>query len=201
MRLKILTPKEDHNIQRRPDTDTGRVHPTLGAALSQFLSEGASDLESTTQSQQALREMISNFTLSADPNSDIAQNMMSLIGEQTEPQKGVPESFLDSLDRVLLSDLPDKDTADCPICTNRFCDDLHPLLVKLPCTSARNKNRRPGKDHIFDLECIGPWLKVNATCPLCRYNMSDHERLWREELAKLQESDDEEEEDGWDVYG
>ena len=44
----------------------------------------------------------------------------------------------------------------------RFADDIyqdpHPLVVQLPCH----------KDHLFDLECITPWLKLNPTCPLDR---------------------------------
>lgn len=36
--------------------------------------------------------------------------------------------------------------------------DKYPLVVQLPCH----------KDHCFDLDCIGPWLKLNSTCPLDR---------------------------------
>ncbi|KAL9100039.1 MAG: hypothetical protein Q9163_004532 [Psora crenata] len=42
-----------------------------------------------------------------------------------------------------------------------FIDDEYPLVVRLPC----NKN------HMFDLECIAPWLKLNATCPLDRKDL------------------------------
>ena len=40
--------------------------------------------------------------------------------------------------------------------------DPYPLVVRLPCH----------KDHIFDLECITPWLKVNSTCPMDRIEMT-----------------------------
>lgn len=39
--------------------------------------------------------------------------------------------------------------------------DPHPLVVRLPCH----------KDHLFDLECIQPWLKLNPTCPLDRQKL------------------------------
>lgn len=39
--------------------------------------------------------------------------------------------------------------------------DTHPLVVRLPCH----------KDHLFDLECIQPWLKLNPTCPLDRQTL------------------------------
>lgn len=43
---------------------------------------------------------------------------------------------------------------------NRLRIDKYPLVVRLPCNS----------EHVFDLECIGPWLKLNPTCPLDRKN-------------------------------
>lgn len=69
----------------------------------------------------------------------------------------------------------------CPICSNPFLEgtsppfhgsrfgiqnpyllaDQYPLVVRLPCH----------KDHIFDLECIAPWLKLHATCPMDRKNL------------------------------
>ena len=39
--------------------------------------------------------------------------------------------------------------------------DDYPLVVRLPCH----------KDHIFDLECIAPWLKLHATCPMDRKDL------------------------------
>jgi hypothetical protein len=36
--------------------------------------------------------------------------------------------------------------------------DPYPLVVRLPCHDT----------HIFDLECIQPWLMLQATCPLDR---------------------------------
>ncbi|KAL8970565.1 MAG: hypothetical protein Q9183_001456 [Haloplaca sp. 2 TL-2023] len=45
--------------------------------------------------------------------------------------------------------------------SNAFLDDKYPLVVRLPCH----------KDHVFDLECIAPWLKLHATCPMDRKNL------------------------------
>jgi hypothetical protein len=42
-----------------------------------------------------------------------------------------------------------------------YRSDKFPLVVRLPCH----------KDHIFDYECIRPWLKLNPTCPLDRKQM------------------------------
>lgn len=42
-------------------------------------------------------------------------------------------------------------------------------------------------DHKFDLECIRPWLKLNATCPLDR-----KELLKKKEPPPKDEEEDEE---------
>ncbi|KAI4101897.1 MAG: hypothetical protein L6R37_004718 [Teloschistes peruensis] len=63
------------------------------------------------------------------------------------------------LDRVPKKTIKKNDS--CPICGNPFLDDQYPLVVRLPCH----------KDHVFDLECIAPWLKLHATCPLDRKNL------------------------------
>ena len=87
---------------------------------------------------------------------------------------------------------------DCPICGNPFLEgmvlsilsgafaltrisDEYPLVVRLPC----NKN------HMFDLECIAPWLKLHATCPLDRKDIV-------KEKAPPPPPKDEEEDGEWD---
>ena len=43
------------------------------------------------------------------------------------------------------------------------------------------------KDHLFDLECIEPWLKLNASCPM------DRKILWKKpEPVKIEEDSEEE---------
>ena len=67
--------------------------------------------------------------------------------------------------------------------------DPYPLVIRLPCH----------KDHLFDLECIQPWLRLNATCPLDRKDLL-HKR--EEDLVPEGKDkggpDEEEEEEEWD---
>lgn len=88
----------------------------------------------------------------------------------------------------------------CPICNNPFLDDPYPLVVRLPCHST----------HLFDLECVRPWLRLRGTCPLDRTDFGKIQREKREERRKAAEKrraarydgdgkDDEEEWDG--MYG
>ncbi|CAN8238762.1 unnamed protein product [Cochlearia groenlandica] len=55
-------------------------------------------------------------------------------------------------ERVLLAE-----DADCCICLCSYEDGTE--LVALPC------------NHHFHYTCIGKWLKMNATCPLCKFNI------------------------------
>jgi hypothetical protein len=92
---------------------------------------------------------------------------------------GVPQSYLDELHRVPKKQL--KKTDECPICGEPFLDDQYPLVVELPCHPT----------HRFDLDCVGPWLRLNGTCPLDR-----KELMMKKEVVK----DDEDEEDDGGMY-
>lgn len=104
--------------------------------------------------------------------------LQSIVADPAK-SKGVPEEFIDSLDRVDKKTLKKDDT--CPICTNEYLSDPHPLVVRLNHCS-----------HKYDLDCIKPWLQVNSTCPMCRVDV-----LKKKEFDIP--SDDEEEFD--DMYG
>ncbi|ODV96969.1 hypothetical protein PACTADRAFT_39446, partial [Pachysolen tannophilus NRRL Y-2460] len=99
---------------------------------------------------------------------------------------GVGESFLDTLERVPIKKI--KKTETCPICTNDYHSDPYPLIVRLPCNDM----------HIFDLDCIGPWLKLNKTCPLCRVDVTEKKKI---EISDDSEQEQEEEEEDWEMYG
>ncbi|ODV79402.1 uncharacterized protein CANTADRAFT_22145 [Suhomyces tanzawaensis NRRL Y-17324] len=200
----MSTYEEDHNITAAPSrtaSNPSRSHQTLGSVLESFLTQ-----DQTTESLD--RESYTNAlrTLNTQEGSTLALELIQTLEDTPQfgeaKSKGVPPEFLDTLERVPINKLPNKDTADCPICTNRFIDDKYPLLVKLPCGVQHGSKT---KDHIFDLECIGPWLKVNSTCPLCRFDVMELDRKRREkieeELRKAKEEDSEEEEEDWDVYG
>ncbi|EGV60845.1 hypothetical protein PSN45_001361 [Yamadazyma tenuis] len=200
----MSTYEDDHNISSsRPqeDNERTRTHQSLSSIIDSFVTSNHSHIESLPETQESQIETFRNAlqVLSAEEGSTLATDLIGVLEDQDfNPKKGLPDDYLDTLDRVSLKDLTPED--DCPICTNRFVEDKYPLIVKLPC-NAKTKHR----GHIFDLECIGPWLKMNATCPLCRFDLSElnqkrKERL-AEELRLIKEQEEEEEEEDWDVYG
>ncbi|KAK9491546.1 hypothetical protein V1508DRAFT_405462 [Lipomyces doorenjongii] len=96
-------------------------------------------------------------------NSEVLEQLATqLLEDALHPpheSRGVPQEFLDSLDRIPQKKLKSDDT--CAICNTAYLEDKYPLVVRLPCNDL----------HHFDLECIGPWLKLHATCPLCRKDL------------------------------
>ncbi|EMR11341.1 hypothetical protein PNEG_00370 [Pneumocystis murina B123] len=79
--------------------------------------------------------------------------MFQSINDLKNTESGLPDNFMDTLDRVPKKVLKKDDM--CSICKTSFLEDKYPFVVKLPC------------GHKFD-ECIGVWLKISATCPVCR---------------------------------
>lgn len=49
--------------------------------------------------------------------------------------------------------------AHCCICTEAFCKSAE--IKRTPC------------NHYFHEECLGKWLKVQVTCPICRLDLQD----------------------------
>ncbi|KAI9836488.1 MAG: hypothetical protein M1838_005074 [Thelocarpon superellum] len=112
--------------------------------------------------------------------------IQSLMEEADAPPRevaGVSEEFLAGLDRVSKKSIKPNDV--CPICNNPFLEDKYPLVVRLPCH----------KSHIFDLECITPWLKLHTTCPLDRRDLVKKKAPLQSAQATAEA---EEEEEVWD---
>jgi hypothetical protein len=154
------TPSHTHNNPNAVPTPVG-IAAAVGLVQDQFsiLLEN-SDNENHSAFLQSLRETLQ--TQIEDPPEKVA---------------GVPQSYLDELERVPKKSLKKDDM--CPICAEKFLDDEFPLVVQLPCH----------KTHRFDLECVGPWLTVQGTCPLDR-----KELLKKKEVPKV-ETDEEEDYD------
>ncbi|KAF2262675.1 hypothetical protein CC78DRAFT_582262 [Lojkania enalia] len=192
----------EHNI---PTKEAKPEHPPRRPDLSTFFS--TLELVDTSDSQShhnvhavpqpenmaaAFRLLANAFEMmrgrapeeQAGGGNDLLASMIEVLRQNADDPptelKGVPNGFLDELERVPKKSLKKSDT--CPICVNPFLDDPYPLVVQLPCH----------KDHIFDLDCIAPWLKLNSTCPL------DRKELLKKKQPLPPPVDDEEEFD--DMY-
>ncbi|MCJ1313960.1 hypothetical protein MMC25_007640 [Agyrium rufum] len=113
---------------------------------------------------EALERMRSDAQSDGREEGGILEGMIEQLwsGVERPPREvhGLARDFIDTLDRIPKKALKAADT--CPICNNPFLEDPYPLVVRLPCH----------KSHIFDLECIEPWFKLNTTCPLDRKDLA-----------------------------
>lgn len=132
-----------------------------------------------------------NENADSDLLQNMIENLMTTAERPPREVKGVDEEYIAHLERVDIKKVKD---ADCPICGEEFAADKYPLLVRLPCHPT----------HVFDLECVRPWLLLNGTCPLDRVDLAkrvrDRKQRQLDEIKKNAAPDDEEEE--WDgLYG
>ena len=108
----------------------------------------------------------------------LVASLMSSAEHPPEQVHGVSDEFLEQLERVPKKSL--KAGMSCAICALPFLEDPYPLVVRLPCH----------RDHIFDLACIQPWLKLNPTCPLDRQKLLKEKSTPPPVGAEEQEYDD-----------
>ncbi|KAL3331486.1 hypothetical protein AABB24_035022 [Solanum stoloniferum] len=100
------------------------------------------------------------YTLRPDLNSDLPRtiNLQSAIAT-----RGLNRAIIDTYPKTVLGEsqrLPNPNDGICPICLSDY----------MPKETLRTI---PECNHYFHAECIDEWLKLNATCPLCR-NTPDH---------------------------
>ncbi|CAO3696577.1 unnamed protein product [Rhizopus stolonifer] len=119
--------------------------------------------------------------MQAEGNVDQEQFLDNLVSQLLEESqndiKGPPPAskrFMNSLPIIRVSN--DDDT--CIICKDSLKGSSN-AVTKMPC------------GHLFDKECIIPWLELHNTCPMCRYQVETEEKVKEEE---------EEERQGW-MYG
>ncbi|KAI0778698.1 hypothetical protein BD413DRAFT_115422 [Trametes elegans] len=98
-------------------------------------------------------------------NQEALDQIISQIMENSNAHQPVPasEEVLEKLPREVLEEGSPLLEKDCAVCKEQFKvetedpDDL--VVISLPC------------HHPFHENCIVPWLKTSATCPVCRYQL------------------------------
>ncbi len=193
-------PNRSDNQPRRPDLSSflSLLSEVTPDSPEERVREGAvpvpADVTAVFRSLAEAYQVMLRINDNADSDllESMIENLMETADRPPREVTGVDEEYIAGLERVNIKQVM-KD-ADCPICGNAFVEDTHPLLVRLPCH----------KNHIFDLECIRPWLLVNGTCPLDRVDLARRERERKkkhlDDIKKNAAPEDEEEE--WDgLYG
>lgn len=94
--------------------------------------------------------------------------VMSRLMDQYHQQRTVPrtpDEVIDALPRISLTKQyidEELKTKQCAICQEDFKEGDE--VIKMPCESG----------HTYCTDCIVGWLKVNSTCPVCRYSMIEN---------------------------
>ncbi|KAJ4717029.1 E3 ubiquitin-protein ligase RING1 [Melia azedarach] len=73
-------------------------------------------------------------------------------------------SAIEALPRVRISQTQMRNEVQrCPVCKEEFMVDDNEVR-ELPCK------------HLYHSDCIIPWLRINNTCPVCRFQLNDDEQ-------------------------
>ncbi|EME50275.1 hypothetical protein DOTSEDRAFT_20643 [Dothistroma septosporum NZE10] len=195
----------EHNVPQDQQPTQPRRRPDLSTFFSQLdqidttgsrQPQNANSVPLPSDVSATLRELANAFAVmrgdSPDPsqgdnNDRLLDRLIDELREAAEHPpteiQGVSDEFVSSLERIPKKSL--KKDMDCAICREEFLDDQYPLVVRLPCF----------REHVYDLECIEPWLKTQGCCPLCR---KDFRKKKEPPVAKREEEEEEEEYD--DMY-
>ncbi|KAL2251341.1 UNVERIFIED_CONTAM: E3 ubiquitin-protein ligase RING1-like protein [Sesamum indicum] len=74
----------------------------------------------------------------------------------TSTANAAPRSAIDSLQEITITSDSDPDML-CPVCKDPFL--LNSTEKMMPCK------------HTYHSDCIIPWLKINNSCPVCRFKL------------------------------
>ncbi|MCO5611905.1 hypothetical protein L7F22_066164 [Adiantum nelumboides] len=113
--------------------------------------EGASDEDISALAKFKFRRT-GSFDKTLGDKSSPSRGVMSLMGAPADGAK----------DRLLSAE-----NAECCICLSAYEDGVE--LRELPC------------GHHFHCACIDKWLRINATCPLCKFNIIKSNNINRED--------------------
>lgn len=153
-------------IRRRRPPRTGPPND-MGTTIANLLRGVIPTANQRTPVQVVMRSGIvsgrSNNNIGALTAGDYALGNMDAILNQlfhadaSASRRTTSKSFVDNLKCIRVTDEQFAAHLECAVCKDRFNrdEDAH----KLPC------------DHWYHPHCIVPWLKVNCTCPVCRYKL------------------------------
>ncbi|CAG8496823.1 9195_t:CDS:2 [Acaulospora morrowiae] len=109
------------------------------------------------------------FNITGDPRdyawgSTGLDNIISQLMEQQAGRHAPPpasEEIIENLPKKKITQKQIEEQLGCPVCKDEF--KLDEEVLSLPCS------------HEFHGDCIKPWLKVNGTCPVCRYSLASRD--------------------------
>ncbi|KAG0735954.1 hypothetical protein G6F57_002065 [Rhizopus arrhizus] len=141
-------------------------------------SQHSNSVETNVQQLIQTANFFNQFREQMQTEGNVAQeefldNLVSQLLEESQNDiKGPPPAskrFINALPNVRV--LNDDDT--CIICKDNLMQSSN-AVTRMPC------------GHLFDKECIIPWLELHNTCPMCRYQVETEEKVKQEEEEERQ---------------
>ena len=91
--------------------------------------------------------------------------------------RGVSEAAVNALPikhiRPPKNNHDEESKSECTICKEDFYADREPDSYSIEDEGTWVEARELPCHHIFHDECIRPWLKINASCPVCRFKIEE----------------------------
>ncbi|KAI9282571.1 hypothetical protein BY458DRAFT_496659 [Sporodiniella umbellata] len=139
-----------------------------------FSDQSGSSVEQLLQTANFFNQF--RVQMQAEGNEDQEQFLDNLVSQLLEESqndiKGPPPAskrFINTLPATQALD----DNDACIICKDSLKSSSN-TVTKMPC------------GHLFDKECIVPWLELHNTCPMCRYEVESEETVKKEEEEEKQ---------------
>ncbi|WWD19087.1 hypothetical protein CI109_103545 [Kwoniella shandongensis] len=121
------------------------------------------------------RANFGDYATSEQGFNDILERLMQAAG----PQGPLPATdvVIEGLPRFKFEDekaLAQSTYKDCPVCKDDFV--VGDEVMRIPCA------------HVFHPDCLQPWLKVNGSCPVCRFSLvpEDADRQTQSQASNTQ---------------
>lgn len=93
---------------------------------------------------------------------DAIEQLMAQLFQQGDGDQGPPPATEAVMASIPVVKCTVADAGEpCPVCKEGI--ELNAPIRRLPCT------------HFFCVGCIGPWLSLHATCPVCRFSMVEED--------------------------
>ncbi|KAL1914482.1 uncharacterized protein VTP21DRAFT_8865 [Calcarisporiella thermophila] len=133
-----------------------------------------------------LQPLSGDYVLTQEGFDDIITQLMEQAHGRPPP---APQHVIDNLPEVDITAAQVAKGVECPVCQEVYTEGEK--VLKLPC------------EHVYHGECIREWLKINNTCPICRYVIDGRDRGDRRDSHRERETahtregvEEEEEEEG-----
>eukprot|EP00041_Stephanoeca_diplocostata_P006600 m.89581 g.89581 ORF g.89581 m.89581 type:complete len:234 (+) comp16445_c0_seq1:200-901(+) len=153
---------EGDSDEENEGEETGISMETL-EILARIL-QARAESESTGNSINALLQFWLHQRLQSliHGHGDVSELLLILrVLSQNAEEEGVAPASSVALDALVPAELDDANAGEpCPVCQEPI--------------AARQSVQRLGCSHFFHPDCIVPWLKIHATCPVCRYDINEH---------------------------